>query len=524
MNNPLTRMRRLQRCRSDLLAFTQQTFPGFEVGPHHRMVADWLRDIIRSRNRYNMLTLPPRHTKSELVSRRLPAWYMGLRQDDFVITAAYNSDLAGDFGYDVRDIIRSSEYQEVFPEVKVAHDATARDDWQLAITRGRYIAAGVGSSITGRGAHLFIIDDPFKDREDADSPTMQKRVYNWYRAVVRTRLQPGGIIIIVNTRWSENDLSGRILQRAAETGRTAQWNCLDLPALARENDPLGRKPGEALWPAWYSRENLEDIRMEIGEREFSSLYQQNPTVVGGDNFKEDDFNYYDELPPAETLRFYASSDFATKMGAGDYTVHGLWAVDPEERCYLMDLYRAQAMSDVWVKKIIEWLKKYPISRWAREKGQILNSVLPFLKEGMRKERVACSWEDLAAVSDKEVRARTAQVMVDRGQFYLPRKKAWVAEYLQEMTGFPNARHDDQVDMTSQFARMLSKIRGGKPPKPPAENITSRTYSMAELLERSKRRRRGSRIIKEAPIIGTHAPFPDELENWPTGVTRAIKLN
>lgn len=510
---PLRRLKRLKAARSDLLAFTQHTFPGFEVGPHHRAVCDWLRNILKTRNRYNMLTMPPRHGKSELVSRRLAAWYLGLRPDDFVITAAYNSDLAGDFGYDVRDIIRSPEYQEVFPEIGVASDATARDDWQIAGHRGRYIAAGVGTSITGRGAHLFIIDDPFKDREDADSPTMQRRVYNWYRAVARTRLQPGGIIIIVNTRWNENDLTGKLMENAQQTDRIGQWNCLDLPALARDDDPLGREPGQALWPDWYPADVLEDIRLDVGERDWNSLYQQNPIVQGGDLFREDNFPRYTELPPAHTLRYYGASDFATKQGAGDNTVHGLWAVDPDGRCYLVDLYAAQVMSDVWVHHMVKWLKAYQITRWARERGQILNAVMPFMNEIFRRERVSCSWEDLSSVRDKEVRARSAQVMVERNQIYLPAHKPWVGDLLAELTAFPNGRMDDRVDMVSIFGRMIEKIRGGKRPPKPSDGIHQRTYTIAELLSKAKRRRMGARVQYDAPILGEHASVPDDLDEW-----------
>jgi len=370
----------------------------------------------------------------------------------------------------------------------------------------------VGTAITGRGAHIFLIDDPLKSREDADSLRERNRVWDWYRAVVFTRLQPQGGICLVATRWHTDDLVGRILADAEENGHLDQWTVLDLPALAREHDPMLRKPGQALWPAWYSEADLELIRRNIGEREFSALYQQQPVAEGGHFFKAEWFTRYASLPTGP-LKYYAASDFATRHSAGDYTVHLLFAVDAEQTIYLVDCYHAQAETAAWVAKMIDWIERYPILYWAREKGQILNAVLPFLAPMLRDRRVYVTFEDLPSTHDKEVRAKTAQTLCERGQVRLPAGTGWVGDLLAQLTRFPVARHDDLVDALSIFARMYEKVRGPRLAKAKDEAIHARTYTIAELMKKHRSSRHGRRTRWDAPIVGEHAPIPANIEDW-----------
>ena len=185
---------------------------------------------------------PPRHSKSELASRRFPAWYLGRHPDHQIICCSYGDELAMDFGRNVRDIVEGSEYRHLFPGTSIRRDSRSAERWQTA-QGGVYVSAGVGSGITGRGAHIALIDDPIKNREEADSETHRRRVWDWFTNVLYTRLMPGGAVILIMTRWHEDDLGGRLLE--AEEAGGDKWDIVNLPALARADDPLGRMPGEA---------------------------------------------------------------------------------------------------------------------------------------------------------------------------------------------------------------------------------------------------------------------------------------
>ena len=227
---------------------------------HHRLIAEKLEAVERGEIDRLMIFMPPRHGKSELASKRFPAWCLGRNPKRQIIAASYNSDLASDFGRNVRNIVAEPEFGQVFRNVGLAPDSQAANRMNTN-HGGTYVAAGVGTAVTGRGADIALIDDPFKDREEADSQRRRDVVWDWYRSTLFTRLMPGGAVVVILTRWHEDDLAGRLLEAEGD-----QWTVLSMPAI--------NNAGEALWPEWYDVDALARIKATIGQREWSALYQQ----------------------------------------------------------------------------------------------------------------------------------------------------------------------------------------------------------------------------------------------------------
>lgn len=382
-----------------------------------------------------MIFMPPRHGKSELASKRFPAWCLGRNPTRQIIAASYNSDLASDFGRHVRNIVAEPEFGQVFPNVGLAADSQAANRMNTN-HGGAYVAAGVGTAVTGRGAHIALIDDPFKDREEADSERRRDLVWDWYRSTLYTRLMPGGAVVLIQTRWHEDDLAGRLL---AHDG--AQWDVLELPAIAQD--------GRALWPEWYDVPTLERIKATIGQREWSALYQQQPQPDEGTFFQRDWFTPWDKLPP---LNLYGSSDYAVTDGGGDWTVHRIWGVDADGMLYRIDGWRGQTTSDEWVERKIDLIAKHKPLAWFGEAGVIQKAVEPMLRRRMRERNTMCRLEWLPSISDKPTRARGFQARAAMKQVRFE-PDADVSEFLL----FPAGKHDDEVDVASLIGRALDEV-------------------------------------------------------------------
>lgn len=435
--------------RKALIAFTEYTLPRYAAAAHHTLIAEKLEAVERGDIDRLMINMPPRHGKSELASRRFPAWFLGRHPESSIIAASYNSDLATDFGRQVRNIVAAPEYDRLFP-VKLAEDSRAANRWNTE-AGGAYVAAGVGTAITGRGADILLIDDPIKDREEADSEVQRNKVWDWYTSTAYTRLAPKGRIIVIQTRWHEDDLSGRLLAEQQKGGD--RWEILDLPAI--------RQDGSALWPEWYPIEVLERTRSVLPPRDWSALYQQRPTPEEGAYYKRDWFRYYD-LKPAH-LKIYGASDYAVTEDGGDYTVHIVVGVDPEDNIYLLDLWRGQTSSDIWVQVFIDLVRQHKPLMWVEEQGQIIKSIGPFLDKRMREERVYCRREQVASAADKPTRSRSIQARTAMGKVYLPSKAPWLAEFTSELLVFPAGKHDDMVDAFGLIGRMLDELIAAKRP-------------------------------------------------------------
>lgn len=429
---------RRRRAREHLIDFTTYTKPGFQVGEHHQEIAQALESVERGECDRLMVFAPPRHTKSELASRRFPAWYLGRNPDKQLICATYSGDFALDFGREVRGIVSSEEFAALFPNVGLHPDSRAANRWHTT-AGGVSVYVGVGGPITGRGAHIALIDDPFKNREEADSEVRRETVWNWYTSTLRTRLMPGGAIILILTRWHEDDLAGRLLERARD-----EWKVVELPAIRDE----GTANERALWPDWYPLDALRRIKADIGPRDWSALYQQKPQPDEGTFFQRGWFKEWQTLPK---LSIYGTSDYAVSADKGDYTVHRVWGVSSNGDLYRLGGWRGQTTSDVWIEELIDLMAKHKPLAWFGESGVIQKAIEPMLIRRMRERKVFCRLEWLPSITDKPTRARGFQARAAMGTVWFE-PGADVSEFLT----FPAGKHDDDVDTASLIGRALDE--------------------------------------------------------------------
>jgi predicted phage terminase large subunit-like protein len=310
---------------------------------------------------------------------------------------------------------------------------------------------------------LVIIDDPVRSREDAASETIRDKNWDWYKSDLYTRLKPGGRIVLIQTRWHEDDLAGRILAEMEAGGD--QWDVISLSAIAEEDDPLGRFFGEPLWPEWEALQELERKRRAVGAREWSALYQQRPAPEEGDYFKADWLKPYETAPSRDTLRIYGASDYAVTADGGDYTVHIVVGVDPEGRMYVLDLWRQQASSDAWIEAFCDLVTLWKPMTWAEERGQIKAGVGPFLDRRQREQQAYVHRQAFPTRGDKAVRAQSIRGRMALEGLYLPSSASWVSALRSELLSFPAGKHDDQVDALGLIGQLLDIIQPGQhPPK------------------------------------------------------------
>jgi predicted phage terminase large subunit-like protein len=453
---------RRRQARRSLIDFTRYTLPTYAPAAHHRLISEKLEAIERGEIDRLMINMPPRHGKSELGSRRFPAWFLGKNPKATIMSASYNLDKAEEFGGEVRDIVRSAAYRNLFPEVQLKEDTRAKGFWRTE-QGGFYISAGVGTALTGRGTvgPIVLIDDPLKDRAEADSERHRENVKQWYSSVVLSRFPRA--VIVVQTRWHEDDLTGWLLSEQARGGD--QWDILELPAISPD--------GQALWPEFYPIDVLERLKRATIPRDWSALYQQRPAPDEGAYFKRDWFRWYDEKP--KQLRVYGASDYAVTEGDGDYTVHVVVGVDPEDNIYVLDLWRGQTTSDTWVQAWLDLVRMHKPLMWVEEQGQIIKSIGPFLDRRMREEKVYCRREQVSSASDKPTRSRSIQARSAMGKVYLPSKAPWLADFTSELLVFPAGKHDDQVDAFGLIGRMIDELIPATVPKDTAASGPSSGY-------------------------------------------------
>lgn len=458
---------------SRLIAYAAYQWPGYRDAPHHRLIARKLEAVERGDITRLMITMPPRHGKSMLASEFFPAWYLGRNPDHYVVSAAYAQELADDFGRKVKNQIEDRAYTGIFPGVTLAGDSRAAkrfhiQDWQGGYEHtlkqsGAFYAVGVGGPLTGRGAHLLLIDDPVKNREEAESELIRKKTKDWYTSTAYTRLMPGGRIVIIQTRWHEDDLSGWLLAEHKHEG----WEVLDLPAIDEQ--------GKALWPEQYDIATLERIKLAIGARDWSALYQQKPTPEEGNYFKADWFKPVAKLPDPKTLRVYGGSDYAVTKDGGDYTVHVVVGVDPEDRIYILDLWRQQASAEKWVDAFCDLVIDHKPMGWAEETGQINAGVGPFLTKEQRKRKAYVAREQFPTRGDKAVRAQSIRGRAALAGIYYQADAPWWPELRSELLSFPAGKHDDQVDALGLVGQLLDRMLAGTAAPKPEQNLPKSGY-------------------------------------------------
>ena len=450
--------------RKSLIEFTRYTKPDFQVGEHHRKIADALESVERGECDRLMIFAPPRHTKSELASRRFPAWYLGRHPDRQLIAATYAGDFALDFGREVRGIVQSEEFRALYPEVTLAADSQAANRWHTN-HGGVSVYVGVGGPITGRGAHIALVDDPFKNREEADSEVRRETVWKWYTSTLRTRLMPGGAIVLIMTRWHEDDLAGRLLARQPD-----EWKVVELQAVSRE----GSDRESALWPAWYDLAALKRIKADIGPRDWHALYQQRPTAEEGTFFKREWFRRYlpEQLP--KHLHRYITSDHAPAGDEdSDYTCVRVWGVDPEGDLWLLDGFRHQETLDKTADKVIGnkaaaaagklnkgepviegLLKRHKPFAWFPEDDNNWKAAAGFITRQMREEKQFCRIEPISPHgNDKPTKAQPFQAMAASGRVWLP-VGPMGDDVLEQYLKFPAGKNDDEVDAAATMGRAI----------------------------------------------------------------------
>jgi predicted phage terminase large subunit-like protein len=368
---------------------------------------------------------------------------LGRNPEREVISTAYGADLAIDeYGRKVRNIVRDPAFGNVFPNVELAEDSQAAGRWNTN-KGGGYLAAGVGGGITGRGAHLFLVDDPFKGRAEADSERERAMVWSWYDSEVKTRLAPGGAIVIVNTRWHEEDLAGMVLKHHGDEG----WEVLKLPAIANE----GTKNEAALWPERFDLEYLCALRssyMKSHPREWHALYQQSPRSETGTYIKREWFQQrYDKAPKTNV---YIASDFAiTEAEEGsdpDYTEHGVFGLGADDKLYVLDWWSGQKTTDVWVEELLRLVQKWKPLCWFGEGGVVGKAVEPLMVRMMRERRIYCRTERLSPIHDKATRGRAFQGRAHAGHVLFPGGQEWAERVINQCVAFPGGAHDDAFDV------------------------------------------------------------------------------
>lgn len=417
---------------------------------HHVLLIERLEAIARGELQRLMVWMPPGSAKSTYASVLYPPYYMGRHPTVPILGVSNTTELAERFSRRARNIVSHNRYRNVFG-FGCSEDTKSAGSWENE-QGGEFFAAGIGSAIAGRRAGLGLIDDPVKSREEADSERVREKHWDWYLNDFLTRLLPSAPQIVIQTRWHEDDLSGRILEREGK-----RWEVLKLPMLAVEDDPLGRPYGERLWPEWFTDEMVKTAQMDV--RAWNALYQQDPAPEDGDYFKREHFNEY--LTAPQGMHIYAASDYAVTEGAGDFTEHGIFGLDYQGDLYLLDWWRGQTRSDVWIEKQCDLIGVHQPLIWFGESGPIRKAIEPFLKRRMQERLTPCRLEWLPSIADKVVRARAFQARAAMGNVFLPVSAPWLPNLMSQLMRFPAGKYDDGVDVCSLIGRGLEFA---KPPK------------------------------------------------------------
>lgn len=480
----LKRQQKALEARDKLLPFVKFTMPDpedpndversrYKDAKHHRAIARVLEEVVKGEIQFLILTAPPRHGKSELVSRRLPAWFAGKFPEQNVVVATYNDDFAMDFGKDVRFIMQSPQYKQIFPKAALRRGGAASN--RLQTTEGGMLTfVGVGGTLTGRGAHLLIIDDIISNAEQAQSQTIRDKMWDWFVSVALTRRMGKKLVIITFTRWHNDDIIGRLTDPdnpKFNRDLASKIKVINFPAIAEEDDPLGRQPGEALWPDGpdqFDAQFLEDFRA-VDPLKFAALYQQRPSLADGDMFKREDIRFYrpDDLP--EDLRIYAASDHAVATGQrNDFTVLLKVGVDKQSNIYILECDWRKMKSDVATEAMLGMCRSQhkPLLWWA-EKGHISKSIGPFLHKRMLETNTYVNIREVTPVADKMQRAQSIAARVAMGKVFFPQGPKWVEKAINEMMAFPTGTHDDfclaadtEITMASGARKRIDEVQVG----------------------------------------------------------------
>ena len=432
-----------ERCKEHFLSFVNSMWSAFIPGKHHKDMADAFERVANGTLKRLIINMPPRHTKSEFASFLFPAWFLGKFPQKKIIQTAHTAELAVGFGRKVRNLVNMQEYQDIFP-TKLSSDSKAAGRWNTD-KGGDYFAIGVGGAVTGKGADVLIIDDPHSEQEAMQgNPEVYDRVYEWYSSGPRQRLQPGGAIVIVMTRWSKRDLTGQIIQNSIKR-EGDEWEVIEFPALMPSGKPL--------WPQFWKQTELEAIKAEIPVSKWEAQYQQNPTSEEGAIIKREMWKIWEDDEPPYCDYVIQSWDTAfEKNNRADYSACTTWGIfhktDSEGRevahIILLDAFKERMEFPELKAKAFELYKEYEPHTLIIEKKA---AGAPLIYE-MRRMGIPLQEYTPGKGSDKIARVNAISDLFASGFVWCPNTR-WAEEVMEECASFPNGDHDDLVDSTSQ---------------------------------------------------------------------------
>ena len=434
-----------EKAQVSFMEYVRMMWPGFVHGRHHALMAKKFEAIAKGEMKRVIINMPPRHTKSEFASYLLPSWFLGKNPAKKVIQCSNTADLAVGFGRKVRNLVDSEQYASVFPGVKLRQDSKAAGRWATN-KNGEYFAIGVGGTVTGKGADLLIIDDPHSEQEAAlaaGNPEIYQKVYEWYTSGPRQRLQPGGAIVIVMTRWGEADLTGRVLQDALKREKGEEWELIELPAIMPSGNPL--------WPEFWSIDELEALKEELPVSKWNAQYQQKPTGEEGALVKREWWKIWERERPPNCEYVIQSWDTAfTKSERSDYSACTVWGVfhmdeDPKNvNVILLEAYQERLEFPELKEKAFEMYNIWEPDTCIIE-AKAAGSPLIF---EMRRMGVPVQEYTPVRGNDKFVRINSVTDLFRSGKVWAPDTR-WAHELIEQMAAFPNAAHDDLVDSSTQ---------------------------------------------------------------------------
>ena len=444
----LNRYKQLEKqedCQGDFIRFVKSQWPDFVEGRHHRIIGEKFNRIAEGKLKRLIVCLPPRHTKSEFASTYFPAWMMGLKGNLKIIQTTHTAELATSFGRKIRNLIDSDQYSEVFPDLKLQADNKSAGRW-TSNKQGEFFAAGVGGAITGRGADLLIIDDPVSE-QDALSPTAMDAVYEWYTSGPRQRLQPGGIIVIVMTRWSTKDLVGKVLKKQGED-HADQWDVIEFPAIMPESD-------SPLWPEFWKKEELLSVKASLPVSKWNAQWMQNPTAEEGSIVKREWWNKWEKDVPAYSYVIQSYDTAFSKKETADYSAITTWAVFEYmdvEQIILLDAKRMRL--DFPELKKLAW-EEYRYWEPDCVLIEAKASGTPLTQE-LRRMGIPVTAYTPSRGQDKIARMNSVAPIFESGMVWAP-DEIFAEEVIEEMASFPYGDNDDYCDSATMA---LMRFRQG----------------------------------------------------------------
>ena len=428
------------KAKESFMEYIRYIWPGFIEGDHHRLIAEKLTRVAKGELKRLIVNMPPRHTKSEFASIYFPSWAMGLKPDMKIMQTTHTADLSINFGRKVRNLMDSEEYSKIFGEVSLASDSKSAGKWQTN-RGGEYFAAGVGGAIAGRGADLLIIDDPHSD-QDAMSINLLDSCYEWYTSGPRQRLQPGGAIVIVMTRWNTADLTGRLLNRQTES-HSDQWEVVELPAIFEDS-------GNVLWPEFWKKEELESVKASIPVSKWNAQYQQNPTSEEGAIIKRDWWQLWEHDEPPSCHYVIQSYDTAfSKKETADYSAITTWGVFQPQEGMGDAIVLLDAQKGRWDFPELKAIAQEQYSEYQPDMVLIeaQASGTPLTHE-LRAMGIPVVNYRPSRGNDKMSRVHAVSPVFEAGMVWAP-DRVFADEVIEECAAFPFAPHDDYVDTTTQ---------------------------------------------------------------------------